>query len=153
MQSSEFLLATCTICFIFADTGFSLIWGHWKDVFVHFEPMGYTLRHYEESSPHGRSEEENLQGLYEQALSAGLRALELENDGKSSSLELRRFPHYIEEGSVEAKRWIQTHSRTKLVRFSSRVCCHHYYSFRHPIEIAVLTFTKLFSKSLAAVHR
>ena len=55
--------------------------------------------------------QESLEDLYQQALSKAKGAKELK-----SSQDLAMHPNYIESGSLESMRWMQTHQRSKLVR-------------------------------------
>ena len=53
--------------------------------------------------------QDTLEDLYEQALSKA------KNAKVTDSQNLASHPSYIVEGSIEPKRWMQTHERSKLV--------------------------------------
>lgn len=87
-----------------------------QNVFVHFEPIGHTLSHGDEDY----EVEESLEYLYQQAWAR--RQLKCEDIECHSRLDLNVYekaPHYIIPGSLEEGRWIQTHPKTRLVRFST----------------------------------
>ena len=84
-----------------------------QDVFVHFEPIGHYLNLPYETD--GLSEEENLENMYQHALSRATLAENLDNGENSATIQSTLYPNYIEPGSLHSKRWMQTHQRAKLV--------------------------------------
>lgn len=86
---------------------------HVSDLFVHFEPVG----HYMNQAPLDEDvhTQESLEDLYEQALSKAKEDRRSEDGQNMAVLKLTSHPDYIEAGSLYAKRWMQTHERTKLV--------------------------------------
>ncbi|KAL3801833.1 hypothetical protein HJC23_001229 [Cyclotella cryptica] len=84
-----------------------------SNVFVHFEPIGHYLNQ-PYFDPDGRSPEEDLEYLYQQALSRAKVAENLDDSLKAATIQSTLHPNYIESGSLHAKRWRQTHQRAKL---------------------------------------
>ena len=87
-----------------------------QNVFIHFEPLGHSLRHEEENSV----DELSLENLYQQAWQRERRKCNERDKECLARLDLNvnaEAPHYILPGSLEEKRWMQAHPRAKLVRF------------------------------------
>jgi virulence-associated protein VapD len=61
-----------------------------------------------------QSRYDNLEDLYQQALSRASMAKNLDNT-KFAMFQSALYPNYIETDSLEAKRWMQTHERAQLV--------------------------------------
>lgn len=84
-----------------------------QDVFVHFEPLGYTLQHEEK---YNQMEELDLEKVYQRALSCARDAEKQPDKRRNEEMLLStEIPHYIADVE-KAKRWAQTHPRAKLVR-------------------------------------
>jgi len=66
------------------------------NIFIHFEPVGHTLRHHGHETDAG----DDVDGKYREALSRGLGGHENDQDG---------LPPYILAGSPEESHWRQTH--------------------------------------------
>lgn len=60
----------------------------------------------------------SLEDLYQQALSKVKGVSTQHNNKNVASLKSSSHPSYIEAGSLHAKRWMQTHERSKLVSIS-----------------------------------
>ena len=59
--------------------------------------------------------QDSLEASYEEALLKAKGAQSQNIDKKTSYHKATSYPSYIEAGSLHAKRWMQTHERTKLV--------------------------------------
>lgn len=86
-----------------------------QNVFIHFEPLGYTLQHEERNS----EEEESLEQLYQQAWEK-LKSKcgddsECQSYWKGDLNVADKVPPYIIPGSEEEMRWLQAHPKARLV--------------------------------------
>ncbi len=93
-----------------------------QNLFVHFEPLGHALLHHEERGDEARDDdEESLEQLYQRAWKK-LKTKCVDDDECRARVDLNvvantRVPHYILPGSEEEGRWLQTHTKARLVRF------------------------------------
>lgn len=76
---------------------FPLKGRYFANIFVHFEPVGHTLRHHNHETDAG----EDVDEKYKIALEKGNGGHENEQNGG--------LPSYVKEGSPEADHWRQTH--------------------------------------------
>lgn len=84
-----------------------------QNVFVHFEPLGHTLKYEEENA----EDEESLQNLYQKAWKK-LQTKCSDDEDCKARVDLNvenQVPHYIVPGSEEERRWLQTHPKAKAV--------------------------------------
>ncbi|KAL9184078.1 hypothetical protein ACHAXT_002164 [Thalassiosira profunda] len=91
---------------------FPLKGRYYANVFIHFEPLGHTLRH-EEQNGEG---EESFEELYKQAWKRlQSRCDDEESCKRRQDLNVAdEVPLYIVPGSAEEQRWIQTHPKARL---------------------------------------
>lgn len=94
---------------------FPLKGRYFANVFVHFEPLGHTLLHEEQ---HYDEEVESLEYLYHSAWKK-LKSKCVDDEECRTRVDLNvaastRVPHYIQPGSEEERRWLQTHPKAKL---------------------------------------
>ena len=75
---------------------FSLKGRYFANLFIHFEPVGHTLRHHDHETDAGT----DVDKKYRDALSRGSGGHETTQDG---------LPSYILKGTPEETRWRQTH--------------------------------------------
>jgi hypothetical protein len=59
--------------------------------------------------------QDSLEDLYQQVLTKAKGAKSVDGALNSAIIQSTSIPNYIEAGSLESKRWVQTHERTKLV--------------------------------------
>lgn len=91
---------------------FPLEGRHYANVFIHFEPLGHTLRHDERNA----EDEESLEYLYHRAWEK-LQSKCQDDEGCARREDLNvapRAPRYIVPGSEEERRWLQSHPRARL---------------------------------------
>lgn len=79
---------------------FPLKGRHFANIFVHFEPVGHTMRHHN----HQTDAEDDVDQKYRDSLMRGSAGHENEQDG---------LPSYIQDGTPEANKWRATHSGGK----------------------------------------
>ncbi|KAL3810428.1 hypothetical protein ACHAXA_005636 [Cyclostephanos tholiformis] len=93
---------------------------YYANLFVHFEPLGHALLHHEERGDEARDDdEESLEQLYQRAWKK-LKTKCVDDDECRARVDLNvvantRVPHYILPGSEEEGRWLQTHTKARLV--------------------------------------
>lgn len=90
---------------------FPLKGRHYANVFIHFEPLSHS------TMQKSIVDEQSLEYLYEQAYEKQKQQCDKDDEECNSRIDLNineRAPPYIVPGSLEEKRWIQTHPRAKL---------------------------------------
>jgi len=99
---------------------FPLNGDYFANVFVHFEPLGYSLR---EGQHISNDDEESLESLYQEAWESQKRQQAKICRTNKACLEggqvdlnaVEQTPYYIDPESKEGKRWMQSHPRARLV--------------------------------------
>ena len=93
---------------------------YFANVFVHFEPLGYSLR---EGQHISNDDEDSLESLYQEAWESQKRQQAKICRTNKACLEggqvdlnaVEQTPYYIDPESKEGKRWMQSHPRARLV--------------------------------------
>jgi prolyl 4-hydroxylase len=83
---------------------------YYANVFLHFEPYGYTERHAQRAAPFSVKADASARKLWDEAQQRQRHRAEEQTSSSKRRYSIPKLPHYIQEGTPEATRWQQMYA-------------------------------------------